>query len=160
MECFSWFWALLPLLFLASASTPPRIILETDKLAAGSLANQVSYAAKHSKSTSCDPEIAAKRREWGDLSDIERREYINAVLCLAAKPSITPPSLVPGARSRYDDFVATHMNQTLSIHATGNFLTWHRYFVWTYEQALRNECGYSGYQPVTNLFRAFLVFSC
>lgn len=32
----------------------------------------------------------------------------------------------------------------------GNFLTWHRYFTWTYEQALRNECGYSGYQPYLN----------
>jgi tyrosinase len=29
----------------------------------------------------------------------------------------------------------------------GNFLTWHRYFTWAYEQALRNECGYKGYQP-------------
>jgi tyrosinase len=29
----------------------------------------------------------------------------------------------------------------------GNFLTWHRYFTWAYEQALRNECGYTGYQP-------------
>jgi tyrosinase len=26
-------------------------------------------------------------------------------------------------------------------------LTWHRYFTWAYEQALRNECGYKGYQP-------------
>lgn len=32
----------------------------------------------------------------------------------------------------------------------GNFLTWHRYFVWTYEHALRNECNYTGYQPYIN----------
>ena len=32
----------------------------------------------------------------------------------------------------------------------GNFLTWHRYYTWTYEQALRNECGYTGYQPYWN----------
>ena len=32
----------------------------------------------------------------------------------------------------------------------GNFLTWHRYFTWTYENALRNECGYTGYQPYLN----------
>ena len=32
----------------------------------------------------------------------------------------------------------------------GNFLTWHRYFTWAYEQALRDECGYSGYQPYYN----------
>jgi hypothetical protein len=26
----------------------------------------------------------------------------------------------------------------------------HRYFIWQYEQALRNECGYKGYQPYWN----------
>jgi tyrosinase len=26
----------------------------------------------------------------------------------------------------------------------------HRYFTWQYEQALRNECGYTGYQPYWN----------
>jgi tyrosinase len=59
---------------------------------------------------------------------------------------------VPGAKSRYDDFVAQHINQTLSIHGTGNFLTWHRYFVYGYEKALRDECGYKGYQPYWNWF--------
>lgn len=35
-----------------------------------------------------------------------------------------------------------------------NFLHWHRYYVWAYEVALRDECGYKGYQPVSdNLFR-------
>ena len=29
----------------------------------------------------------------------------------------------------------------------GIFFQWHRYFVWLYEQALRNECGYTGAQP-------------
>jgi tyrosinase len=29
----------------------------------------------------------------------------------------------------------------------GYLLPWHRVFVWSYEEALRNECGYSGYQP-------------
>lgn len=35
----------------------------------------------------------------------------------------------------------------MTIHYTGTFLAWHRYFVWVYEQALRDECGYTGYQP-------------
>jgi hypothetical protein len=50
--------------------------------------------------------------------------------------------------SLQDDFVATHINQTLTIHYTGNFLSWHRYFTWLYEQALQTECGYTGTQPV------------
>jgi tyrosinase len=35
-------------------------------------------------------------------------------------------------------------------HLQGNFLAWHRYYIWAYEQALRNECGYKGYQPYYN----------
>ncbi len=56
------------------------------------------------------------------------------------------------------------MQQTMNIHGTvskvlfqrlacplivsqGNFLSWHRYYTWAYEQTLRNECGYNGTQP-------------
>ncbi|RYO73105.1 hypothetical protein AA0113_g409 [Alternaria arborescens] len=38
----------------------------------------------------------------------------------------------------------------MSIHGTGNFLSWHRYYIWACEQALRNECGYKGYLPYNN----------
>ena len=81
------------------------------------------------------------------LSKKERKAYTDAVLCLQSKPARTPSSLVPGAKSRYDDFVATHINQTGYIHYSGTFLAWHRYFTWSYEQALRDECGYKGVQP-------------
>jgi tyrosinase len=67
-----------------------------------------------------------------------------------SRPSLNNNTEVPGARSRYDDLVAVHMNQTLAIHGTANFLSWHRYFTWVYEQALRDECGYRGYQPYWN----------
>jgi tyrosinase len=67
------------------------------------------------------------------------------------KPSRFDQTLYSGAKTRYDDFVAVHINQTLSIHGTGNFLSWHRYYVWTFEKALRNECGYTGYQPASPL---------
>lgn len=50
--------------------------------------------------------------------------------------------------SQYDDFVATHIQHALSIHLTGNFLPWHRWLIHEYERALREECGYKGYQPV------------
>jgi tyrosinase len=39
--------------------------------------------------------------------------------------------------------VAVHLNQTLVIHQTGNFLTWHRYYIHVYEQKLQ-QCGYNG----------------
>jgi tyrosinase len=66
------------------------------------------------------------------------------------KPSKYDPAAAPGAKTRYDDFVAVHINQTISIHGTANFLSWHRWFVYTFEQALRNECGYKGWQPYWN----------
>ncbi len=72
------------------------------------------------------------------------------MLCLMKKP----PKLTqfPGVTNRYEDFVAVHINQTLSIHGTGSFLSWHRYYTWAFEQALRTECGYNGTQPVSPLF--------
>lgn len=94
----------------------------------------------------------------------ERIEYTNAVLCLQKKAPNTPAELAPGAKTRYDDWVAAHINQTNYIHFNvrciildtafrkltsrqAAFLTWHRWFTWEYEQALRNECGYTGAQP-------------
>lgn len=68
-------------------------------------------------------------------------------------PPKTPKSDCPGCQNRYDDFVATHIKQTFAIHNTGNFLAWHRYFTWAYEQTLRNECGYKGFQPYYNWAR-------
>jgi len=32
----------------------------------------------------------------------------------------------------------------------GTFLAWHRYFLWVYEESLRNECGYKGAHPYWN----------
>ncbi|KAK4460922.1 hypothetical protein QBC42DRAFT_100129 [Cladorrhinum samala] len=90
------------------------------------------------------------RREWNMLSDGEKKDYIRAVKCLQSKPARTPSSLVPGAKSRFDDFVAAHINQTMTIHWTGNFLSWHRYYTWLYEKALQDECGYQGSQPYWN----------
>ncbi|KAK8116754.1 Tyrosinase [Apiospora kogelbergensis] len=56
------------------------------------------------------------------------------------------------APSQYDDFIVTHINHTLDAHYTGNFQMWHRWFIYTYETALREECGYKGYQPTPPIF--------
>ena len=101
----------------------------------------------------------------GTLSDDDRQAYTKAVLCLQSKPAASLKTLVPGARSRFDDFHAVHINQTFIIHNNvsrlsvrrgwirtayteqAQFLPWHRYFTWAYEKALRDECDYEGYQP-------------
>jgi tyrosinase len=85
------------------------------------------------------------------LSRSEKRNYIDAVRCLDEKPARTPAAVAAGAKSRYDDFVVTHILQTMIIHGTANFLAWHRFYLLAYEDTLRDECGYKGYQPYVNL---------
>lgn len=58
----------------------------------------------------------------GDISAEEKKAYIAAVKCLLEKPSRLNSQQFPGAKSRYDDFVVVHMNQTLSIHSTVSLL--------------------------------------
>uniref|UniRef100_A0A0B7KKW5 Tyrosinase copper-binding domain-containing protein n=1 Tax=Bionectria ochroleuca TaxID=29856 RepID=A0A0B7KKW5_BIOOC len=62
----------------------------------------------------------------GTSSSAERLNYIEAVKCLQKLPARTPQSVAAGAKSR----------------------PWHRWFLHRYEKALRDECGYKGYQPV------------
>ncbi|KAF2761830.1 Di-copper centre-containing protein [Pseudovirgaria hyperparasitica] len=85
------------------------------------------------------------RREWRQLSDDQKDNYINAVQCLREKPPQSA-SYFKGVKNRYDDFVAGHINETDFIHFVGFFQVWHRVFVHEYETAL-GECGYKGGQP-------------
>ncbi|KAI4912816.1 hypothetical protein J4E90_006222 [Alternaria incomplexa] len=141
----------IPALALASSVTAVKVT-EHDKLAVLGLENLQRYVAENGSPDpgTCTPETASVRKEWSTLSKPERRNYIDAIKCLHSKPGLTPASVAPGARSRFDDFVVTHVKQTYSIHATANFLSWHRYYIWAYEQLLRNECGYKGYLPYYN----------
>ncbi|KAI1331377.1 hypothetical protein F5Y16DRAFT_422923 [Xylariaceae sp. FL0255] len=126
----------------SAACTPrgnPSVNEQLEQAFEAALANFHKNSSS-SYSTTCTLENLQIRREWGSLSTTERTNYIKA-------PANTPSSVAPGAKTRFDDFVATHINQTLAIHYTGNFLTWHRYFTWLYEQVLRDECGYDGTQP-------------
>ncbi|KAI1877138.1 uncharacterized protein JN550_001210 [Neoarthrinium moseri] len=152
-------WAPLITLTSAACAYVPESTLATDTLAIASLAKLTASVADGSLknqlktkgvSQTCDLRNVAVRREYSTLSNNEKLAYTNAVKCLMSKPAKTPSDQVPGAKSRYDDFVATHINQTLTIHATGNFLSWHRYFSWAFEQTLRDECGYKGYLPYWN----------
>ncbi|KAL4930454.1 tyrosinase family protein [Aspergillus undulatus] len=98
----------------------------------------------------CTPANRAVRHEWGSLTESQRLDYINALHCMQNKPPILPQEDFPGVRHRMDDFAATHINYTLHIHFSGIFFGWHRHFVYLWEKALREECGYRGHQPYWN----------
>lgn len=110
----------------------------------------IQSADARKRGSGCTLSNIKVRREWGSLSRSQKLAYVNAVKCLQSKPAKTPDTLAPGAKTRFDDFVTTHINQTLTIHYTGNFLSWHRYYTWLYEEALQEECGYTGTQPYWN----------
>ncbi|GAP88742.1 putative tyrosinase central domain protein [Rosellinia necatrix] len=115
-----------------------------------SSALRLGAAAHHERAVgadSCNASNIRVRKSWYNLSLPERKDYIDAVKCLREKPAVTEASFSSGARNRIDDFAACHVNQTLFVHFSGWFLPWHRYFVWQYETALRDECGYTGAQP-------------
>ncbi|KAL4931690.1 tyrosinase family protein [Aspergillus undulatus] len=80
----------------------------------------------------------------------EQQGYIDALWCLRGKPSIYPSEEYPGVKDRVDDFVATHINYTMVIHRNGVLLPWHRHFIYLWETALREECGYTGAVPYWN----------
>ncbi|KAH9865134.1 hypothetical protein IAQ61_009081 [Plenodomus lingam] len=135
------------LLGTASATCTENDVLSAKGLVALTL-HVATYGYTDPKK--CTLETAAVRREWSMLSVSQKLNYIDAVKCLAKRPARTPAAIAAGARSRYDDFVVTHILQTMTIHGTGNFLAWHRYYIWAYEQTLRDECGYKGYLPYNN----------
>ncbi|CAG9982755.1 unnamed protein product [Clonostachys byssicola] len=93
---------------------------------------------------SCNKGNVRTRQRWDDLSTDAKLEYIRAVKCLYSLPSTTDPLVAPGAKTRVDDFVYTHINQTNFVHGSGIFLPWHREYMWLYESALYDECGFKG----------------
>ncbi|KAL2255664.1 hypothetical protein VTK26DRAFT_2924 [Humicola hyalothermophila] len=124
---------------------PPDVV---DQLLDETMPKVEAWMAKRAGQTNnCTLENALVRREWTDLSVAEREDYIAAVLCLQKLPPKAPRDQVPGALSRFDDFVATHMTMAPMLHSPANLFAGHRYFIHAYEKALREECGYKGAQP-------------
>ncbi|KAE8350566.1 Di-copper centre-containing protein [Aspergillus coremiiformis] len=110
----------------------------------------VAFGISLTAAASCTPEKALTRKEWRELGSTERTDYIDAIWCLRHLPSTLPNEEFPGARDRLDDFVVTHINYTNMIHFNGILLPWHRHFVFLWETALREECGYKGSVPYWN----------
>ncbi|KAI0126093.1 hypothetical protein BJ170DRAFT_685337 [Xylariales sp. AK1849] len=88
-------------------------------------------------SCSANPNV---RYEWRQYSASDRLAFVQAVKCLMNKPA---SGNFPPATSRYEDFVRLHQNYMPNVHNNAKFLLWHRYYLWTFEQVLRTECGFN-----------------
>ncbi|KAI1432552.1 hypothetical protein GGR50DRAFT_583973 [Xylaria sp. CBS 124048] len=90
------------------------------------------------------------RFEWDDYTESDRQAFIGAIQCLMNKP---PSGRVNDSANRYEDFVRLHQSYAPNIHSksttqqTHKFLLWHRYFLWSWEQTLRDECGFDRAMP-------------
>lgn len=98
----------------------------------------------------CTSKNMKTRKEWRTLANSDKLSYINAVKCLMGKPPQLA-SVFPGSKSRYDDFVALHINSTNYVHWNAPFLPWHRWLLILWEQELKTSCGFQGTQPYWNL---------
>lgn len=107
--------------------------------------------ARDDLSGSCTYETAEVRTEFRAMSNDQRKAFTDAVSCLQNMPpqvmTADQSSKYAGVKSRYDEYVATHIENTLNIHATADFLAWHRHFIFEFEQDLKNSCGYTGTLP-------------
>lgn len=48
---------------------------------------------------------------------------------------------------------------SIQIHFTGLFLPWHRWYVYVFEQSLKNKCGYKGVSPYWDWTIGLQIFS-
>ncbi|KAF7536017.1 hypothetical protein G7054_g4866 [Neopestalotiopsis clavispora] len=85
-----------------------------------------------------------QRKSWTALTDLEKKAYIDAELCLMSKP---PKLGVTGSQNLWDDLMYAHIYQAGVIHNDGPFLPWHRLYMRVHEIYLQTECGYTGAQP-------------
>ncbi|KAK1717666.1 tyrosinase central domain-containing protein [Colletotrichum lupini] len=74
--------------------------------------------------STCTPDKLRVRKEWRTIPAEERKAYVAAVKCLQSSPNLLNATELPSAKSLYDDFVLTHLNQTGMIHITGTFPYW------------------------------------
>jgi len=144
---------------LAVAQSPPLSDYSAADIASGAAWQQVSDTAlsrmqtniNARKDQTCSFDNAAVRVEFRNMTLDQRKSFTDAVTCLTQLPPQMMPEdqadQYPGIKSRYDEYVATHINYTTNIHMTADFLAWHRFFTYNFEQDLKNHCGFTGNMP-------------
>lgn len=117
----------------------PRSVFTIISLAAAAAASAIPRA----DGACANPAI---RKEWRELTDAEKAEYIRAAVCLRGLPK-AKYAAIDAVTTRMDDLVYTHFSLNTEIHFVANFLPWHRWYVQLHEDLLRDECGFTGTQP-------------
>lgn len=97
----------------------------------------LTFSALDAASCQANPHV---RLEWRRYSHADRVAFVQSIRCLMNRP---PSGNFPPARNRYEDLVRVHQMWMPNIHNNAKFLIWHRYFLWTFEQLLRTECGFN-----------------
>ncbi|KAI0101245.1 Di-copper centre-containing protein [Daldinia grandis] len=111
---------------------------------------EMSTASVSSTAANGDCANPAVRYEWDNYSSSDKQAFVDAIQCLIQKPASGKFS---PAKNRYEDFVRLHQSYSPNIHSksttqqTHKFLLWHRYYVWAFEQVLRDECGFNRAMP-------------
>ncbi|RYP40396.1 hypothetical protein DL767_001751 [Monosporascus sp. MG133] len=117
----------------------PRSILPIFSLAVAAAAS----ATPRADGACTNPAV---RKEWRELTNAEKAEYLRAAMCLRGLPKAKYAD-IHAVTTRMDDLVYTHFSLNSEIHFVANFLPWHRWFVKLHEDLLRTECGFTGTQP-------------
>src|SRR6266498_1094389 len=78
------------------------------------------------------------RKNVKNLTGDEKKRFVNAFLALKSQDSV----IHPGAQSRYDDFVDTHMKAMMAAvgwaHQDSVFFPWHRELLYQFEKLLQS----------------------
>ena len=128
--------------------TVPLEQVQAGSLNSGSTSNSSNIAGAEDFATFATAQTAAEatcvsnpnmRFEWNDFSDSDRLAFIASIKCLLNAP---PSGNFQPATNRYEDLARLHQTMMTIVHNNNLFLLWHRYFLWTFEQLIRDECGF------------------
>lgn len=102
----------------------------------------------------CLAEERLIRKEWHTLSSDDRQSFVSAIQCLSTKTTKLNRFAYPGAHNQFLDFANIRAEKSKSVLLSGFTLSWHRHFLWLFEQTLRRECNYSGSLPYWDFGRS------
>jgi Common central domain of tyrosinase len=107
-----------------STATPPHRLFLGEAVVAPQPTSPVERSANQVRPTCSSPSIVY---EWRSLSDADKQGFTAAMKCLFSKQA---RSGLAGTPNRWDDLAAIHQHTTPQIYDDGQFLPWHRYFMW------------------------------